>query len=362
MSDLMVAADGTLSSESFLDAIQGQDMMSAASIAAHDMQRFKDKNPAAYFCAVWGLGLCMITVGKTEQALALLEELEAARAKGQLEFWGVGGEQKVRKLKVMILQSQTPGLMHSDMIGKAQAKQAQMSAALNESGGNMSPANVVERAEVLLGTVDGCAKAESMLLAIEPSTLSMKGRFDYYQALTEAVGKQGRVSEALVYARVSYALAPRLIQSARSLALMLAQMNLVRLLLISGAQDEAFFLFNDVLCTARKTRKDTDGMVADLRRLLDIAELRRFAGRHRLCGILWMISKELGCALTDAEKAMLKEERIDRTAAMCSHCKAWKVKISSCSGCSTSKYCDAKCQKEGWPEHKKLCHLLRKVK
>lgn len=177
----MVAADGTLSSESYLDAVQGQDMMAAASIAAHDMQRFKGKNPAAYFCSVWGLGLCMISMGRTKQALALLEELETAQAKGQLKFWGVGGEQKVRKLKVMILQSQTPAVAHSDMMGEVQAKQAQMLATLDESDDNTSPAKVVERAEVLLGTVDGCAKAESMLLAIEPSILNMKGRFDYYQ-------------------------------------------------------------------------------------------------------------------------------------------------------------------------------------
>lgn len=143
---------------------------------------------------------------------------------------------------------------------------------------------------------------------------------------------------------------------------MLAQMNLVRLLLISGAQDEAFFVLDDVLLTARKSRKDTGNMVADLRRLLDIAELRRFAGRHRLCGVLWMISNELRCTLTDAEEAMMKEERSDKIAAMCSHCKARKIKMSACSGCSTARYCDTKCQKEGWPEHMKLCYLLRKVK
>ncbi|KAK1170136.1 histone-lysine N-methyltransferase SMYD3 isoform X1 [Acipenser oxyrinchus oxyrinchus] len=43
----------------------------------------------------------------------------------------------------------------------------------------------------------------------------------------------------------------------------------------------------------------------------------------------------------------------------CENCFSRKQSLLRCSRCKVAKYCDARCQKQAWPEHKRECLCLR---
>ncbi|XP_019514566.1 PREDICTED: histone-lysine N-methyltransferase SMYD3-like [Hipposideros armiger] len=47
---------------------------------------------------------------------------------------------------------------------------------------------------------------------------------------------------------------------------------------------------------------------------------------------------------------------------VCDRCLLGKEKLMRCSQCRVAKYCSAKCQKKGWPDHKRECKCLKSCK
>ncbi|KAL1769896.1 histone-lysine N-methyltransferase SMYD3 [Sigmodon hispidus] len=47
---------------------------------------------------------------------------------------------------------------------------------------------------------------------------------------------------------------------------------------------------------------------------------------------------------------------------VCDRCLLGKEKLMRCSQCRIAKYCSAKCQKKGWPDHKRECKCLKSCK
>eukprot|EP00923_Selenidium_pygospionis_P049566 GHVN01085361.1.p2 GENE.GHVN01085361.1~~GHVN01085361.1.p2 ORF type:complete len:106 (-),score=10.86 GHVN01085361.1:396-713(-) len=68
-----------------------------------------------------------------------------------------------------------------------------------------------------------------------------------------------------------------------------------------------------------------------------------------------------GTDVDQGEVFIVPVQAVEKVTLCCTHCKKSRLKMLQCSRCKSAQYCDAKCQKTHWAQHKKECKKLETV-